>query len=246
MTTPLPDLVEEGRRVTKAARSAGVELALLGGVAVALCCPSAGRPPLAREYKDVDAVGRRSQRRPIEQLLTGLGYTGHTEFNALQETRLLFQDPLHERRLDVFLDRAELCHVIELGPRLAAADETLAPADLLLLKLQVVETNRKDLQDATALLTDHELTDDDRSGINLPYLTELVAADWGLWRTTTMVAERVADFARACEGFDGTAAVGRVRRLLDAFEAAPKSRGWRMRARLGERVRWYQLPEEGQ
>jgi hypothetical protein len=245
MTIPLPDLVEEGRRVAQAARSAGVELALLGGVAVSLRCPSARRPPLARDYKDVDAVGRGSERRTIDALLSGLGYTGHTEFNALQETRLLFQDPVHGRRLDVFLDRAELCHMIELAPRLAAAGETLAPADLLLLKLQVVETNHKDLQDATALLTDHELTDDD-SGINLPYLAGLVAADWGLWRTTTMVAQRVADFAQALEGFDGTTAVARVRRLLDAFEAVPKSRGWRMRARLGERMRWYELPEEGQ
>jgi hypothetical protein len=28
------------------------------------------------------------------------------------------------------------------------------------------------------------------------------------------------------------------------MEAEPKSRGWKMRAKIGERKRWYELPEE--
>jgi len=33
-------------------------------------------------------------------------------------------------------------------------------------------------------------------------------------------------------------------RLSQAMEAAPKSVRWKMRARVGEKVTWYELPEE--
>jgi hypothetical protein len=36
----------------------------------------------------------------------------------------------------------------------------------------------------------------------------------------------------------------RIGRLEEAIEQAPKSRGWKIRARVGERVRWYATPEE--
>ena len=36
----------------------------------------------------------------------------------------------------------------------------------------------------------------------------------------------------------------RLTELLRRIEEEPKSRGWRMRAKIGERKRWYELPEE--
>jgi uncharacterized OB-fold protein len=36
----------------------------------------------------------------------------------------------------------------------------------------------------------------------------------------------------------------RVRAVLRRIEEAPKSRGWKLRAKIGERKRWYELPEE--
>ena len=32
--------------------------------------------------------------------------------------------------------------------------------------------------------------------------------------------------------------------LLDAAASAPKSMKWKLRANVGDRVRWYELPEE--
>ena len=75
------------------------------------------------------------------------------------------------------------------------APETLSLADLLLTKLQVVETNRKDVVDIATLLSDHPLTQDE-SGINMGYIASLAASDWPWWRTISMVAERVSLFAR--------------------------------------------------
>jgi hypothetical protein len=38
--------------------------------------------------------------------------------------------------------------------------------------------------------------------------------------------------------------VARLQEVLDRIEAEPKSRGWKLRAKIGERKRWYELPEE--
>ena len=48
-------LQQAGSAAVQAANEAGVTLRLLGGVAVALRCPSArGAGPLARDYSDLD------------------------------------------------------------------------------------------------------------------------------------------------------------------------------------------------
>jgi hypothetical protein len=222
-----------------------VALRLTGGVAVALRCPSAAGPPLAREYKDIDVVTVGAGRDATAALLEELGYVPDREFNTLHGSRrLFFWDSVNERQLDVFVDQARLCHEIDFRSRLEADERTLSLADLLLMKLQVVETNEKDLIDVCAILGDHDLSSDE-SGVNSAYLASLAAGDWGLWRTLGMVAERGEEFARGLGGFDrGELVAGRLERLRDQLAAAPKSRGWKMRARVGERKRWYELPEE--
>jgi hypothetical protein len=114
---------------------------VLGGALL----PGASDPPLRRAYADIDVVGHANQRRRITELLARLGYEADTVFNATHGARrLFFWDKANGRQLDVFLDKVEMCHVIDLGRRLDVPGPALAPADLLLLKLQVVETNEKD------------------------------------------------------------------------------------------------------
>jgi hypothetical protein len=240
---PLADPLLEAQRIAGPAQEQGVALRFTGGVGVALACPSARRPPLARSYGDLDLVGRSRDHKAIVGLLEQLGYQGDRSFNALNShRRLLLHDPYNGRDVDVFVDEAELCHTIDLRRRVGEPGPALPTADLLLMKLQVVETTEKDLIDICALLCDHAMGGD---GIDLDYLVALTASDWGLWRTLTMVAARVAPFAHGLEGFDQAALVDdRAGQLIAALEAAPKSRGWRLRAKVGERKRWYELPEE--
>jgi hypothetical protein len=123
----------------------------------------------------------------------------------------------------------------------------LPPADLLLMKLQVVETNDKDFRDMAALLVDLPLADDDDDAIDVAYLSGLAGRDWGLWRTITMVARRLDSHAATLGDERIAHAVGeKVAILLERLESAPKTRGWRLRARLGDRVRWYELPDDGE
>lgn len=233
------DVVEEGRRVGQAARDAELSLRVLGGVGVALSCPSATQTGLRRTYGDLDLVGRRRDAKRITVFLGEQGYEADHEFNALQTAdRMLFWDRARQRQLDVFLDALDMCHRIDLSERLETPGPALAPADLLVCKLQVVEVNEKDLIDITTLLCDHAVD----ASLEADYVAGLTGADWGLWRTATN------GLARAREFIGTIPSLARARDNLNALAAriedAPKSRSWRMRARIGERKRWYRLPEE--
>jgi hypothetical protein len=240
---PLEALTDEVTRVLEAAEREGVTLRAVGGLAVYLLCPSARVPPLARSYKDLDLAGRRGDARPITDLLSSLGYEPAEEFNALHGHRqLYFWDPANGRQLDVFVERIILSHELEVGHRLELAPKTLPPADLLLSKLQVFEINERDLKDATALLADQPIAP---GGIDPRRVTDVLSSDWGWWRTCTGNLETVAGFADGLAGFEGRERVRRgVQELRRHIDDAPKSVRWKLRSILGERVRWYELPEE--
>ncbi len=242
---PLADPVAEGTRIAEAAAERGLPLRLAGGVAVAVLCPSSRRPPLRRSYGDIDLATRGSAKRETSALLESLGYTPDREFNTLHgHRRLYFFDEGNQRQVDVFVDEANLCHRIDLRARLDLVPLALPLADLTVMKLQVVETNEKDYLDLCAVFADHDLSDDE-SGVNRAYIAAVAGADWGLWRTLGMVAERSAQFARDLPGFNaGERVAARLERLRGDLEDAPKSRGWKLRARIGDRKRWYELPEE--
>jgi hypothetical protein len=239
---PDPDVVTEGRRVLAAARDAGLTVRLLGGVAVNV--RSRGLPPaLTREYKDLDFATTKKSSGDLQKLLRDLGYEPHVGFNAMNgKERLLFYDNPNERQVDVFVSSFRMCHEIPLEKRLGVDEHTVPLAELLLTKLQIIELNEKDVRDTVALLLEHDVTEDD-SGVNAPQFAALCCEDWGLSHTIThnlaSVRERVGAYA-----VDGGAIATRIDALLDRVECTPKSRSWRIRAKVGERKRWYELPEE--
>ena len=242
---PFADPVAEGRRIAETAAERGIPLRVLGGVAVAMLCPSSRQPPLAREYADSDLATTASGKDQVVGLLEALGYSGDREFNLLHgHRRLYFWDEHNQRQVDVFVDEANLCHRIDLKRNLEAVPLTLSLADLTVLKLQVVETNEKDYLDICAIFADHELTADD-GGINSTHIANLTVSDWGLWRTLGLVSEGSERFALELPGFAaGEVVAERLRRLRLVIEEVPKSRGWKLRALVGDRKRWYELPEE--
>lgn len=241
MTTddkPLADPVEEGSRLISLAAARGIEAKLFGGVAVAIRCEVAGHPALRRTYKDVDVATAREHKRDLERFLAAFGYVPVREFNALHgRTRLLFNDPVNDRPLDVIIDHFAMCHSLDLRPRLRLEGGTLPTADLLLMKLQVVETNERDLKDAVALLLDGD--------IDAGRVAAVLAADWGWWRTATETLGKVEGYAASIADPDLAASAAKeIERLRIQVDQAPKGLRWRTRSKIGDRVRWYELPEE--
>jgi hypothetical protein len=242
------DPLAEATRITETANREEIKLRVTGGVAVALLCDSARRPPLSRSYQDIDFAVRSRDSERVERMFVALGYEPEEEFNVLHgQRRLFFLDRTHDRQADVFLDRIEMCHQLELRDRLEQLEQTLTPADLLLSKLQVVETNNKDYLDMIALLADLPLTERDDRGIDLTRIREVCGSDWGWWKTATLVGARLHQFAQelcARHSEVDSAVIGHIGTLLDELEHMPKSRKWKLRARIGERVRWHELPED--
>jgi hypothetical protein len=246
MTAILPSIVDEGRRLVEAARGDSTTLALLGGVAVRLHASDIP-PALDRDYKDLDFAVPKGKGAHADKLLQASGYEPEVSFNAMNgNERLLFHDLDHGRQVDVFVGSFRMCHVIPLTARLDAEQSTVPLAELLLTKLQIVELNEKDVRDTLLLFYGHEVADHDDDAVNGQRIAELCAGDWGLWRTITANLERCHEML---SDYDLTEEARR--RISDRFGAAlqriedePKSRGWKLRAKIGERKRWYDLPEE--
>jgi hypothetical protein len=246
MSAILPDLVEEGERLLALARDQGITFVMLGGVAVRLHAPELPAS-LDREYKDLDFAVPKGGTGAAGKLLTAAGYEPEVMFNAMNsKERLLFHDTTHGRQVDVFVGAFRMCHEIPLSDRLTHGSDTVPLAELLLTKLQIIELNEKDIRDTVLLLHGHEIAEHDGDAVNGARIGELCASDWGLWRTITANLENTAAHVQNYDLTEPerTRVSGRLRQLLDRIEAAPKSRAWKLRARVGERKRWYDLPEE--
>jgi hypothetical protein len=246
VSAPLAEIADEAHRILAAAEQADVPLRLIGGLAV-LFHSDPLHPALERPYKDIDLATVKGQSRKVGDLMASLGYQPAKEFNALNgNRRLLFYDVPNERQVDVFVGTFEMCHVIPISDRIAIEEKTIPLAELLLTKMQVVELNEKDLTDIVALLHHHDVADHDDDAVNAEEVARLTADDWGLWRTTQMNIDRVRERAVTVGLSDEEhrQVMERLDALAAAIDAAPKSRGWRLRDRIGDRKRWYENPDE--
>ncbi len=247
MNEPCADVVEEGRRLITLAEQENLPLRLLGGVAVRLRGSGRGHPAFERPYADLDFAAAKGSSGRTASFFEAAGYVPHVAFNALQGSeRLLFFDDANRRQVDVFVGAFSMSHKIPLAERLELEPVSVPLAELLLTKLQIAELNEKDVRDALALLYEHPVGEEDGDTVNAARVAVLCAADWGLWRTITGNLE--ATLARldayALSADEKSTVAARAQALLDRIEAEPKSRAWRLRARIGERKRWYELPEE--
>ena len=238
---PLEDPLQESRRLVDSASSAGLVLRLLGGVAVCLQAPD-DQPLLPRKVGDIDVATKRDTKRAATDVLTRAGYAPDVHFNAFHGAhRLVFYDETNGRKLDVFMGDFSMCHVIPIADRLELEPLTVPLAELMLTKLQIVELTERDQRDIYNLIYHHDIDD-----LDAGYIAGLCARDWGLWRTTKATIERclanMGSYALAPAAASTIAE--RLKVLWKRIEDAPKTTKWKLRNRVGDRVRWYEEPEE--
>ena len=247
MSSPEDDPLPEAVTLVEGAARAGLPLRLLGGLGVRVLCPDF--PPRLRAGQDMDLACAGKGRRDVVGYLEKSGCVPDKMFNSLNGDRQMYFIAPSGRPVDVMVDRLVMCHTLDFRSSLGNCSLTLDPADLLLSKLQIIELNAKDVHDITHLLAGLPIAE--RSSepfINVGRFRELLGADWGWWRTSTgsleklpaLLAENPA-LVPANAQFDPLA---QAKQLLDVAAAAPKSMKWKLRAGVGDRVRWYELPEE--
>ena len=241
---PFEDTIEEAERVADAATKQGVGVKLLGGAGIHLHSPSSHHPPLRRKYGDLDYVIATRERKAALSFFPSLGYLANDRFNLMQgDRRLYFFDGTNGKQVDVFIDVIRMSHVIDLRGRLAHKGPCATPSDLLLSKLQIYEVNKKDLVDVTALILDHPIKGGDEDAIDAAYVARLACEDWGLCRTLQLNLEKLRHAVAELD-VDRDLVNSRIDEIWAAIEAQPKPLKWRMRAQVGDRLRWYELPEE--
>lgn len=230
-------LVDEALRLISAADTNGIVLRALGSVGVRLHCP-----PLLEEMdrkdrqpKDIDLVTRKQDRRALRDFFEQQGYeTDRDLLVAMEGTRYLFRNPARGVDVDVWVDVLDLCHRLDLNARMGGGP-SLTIEDLILSKLQIVELTPTDVDDLTSMLSTHDL----KGGSNNPeiidtdYLCSVLANDWGFWKTAT---DNLASLAGDLPP-KGQANVAELMRLIDEI---PKTMRWKIRARIGERMQWWQ------
>jgi len=245
VTKPHEDPIDESKRIAEAAKRKKVGLKLLGGAGIHAHSPSAHKAPLKRKYGDLDYAISKKDRKAVVELFRELGYEPNERFNLMNgDRRLYFYDPHNGRQVDIFIDVFRMSHDIDLRGRLEHDHPAVSPSDLLLSKLQIYEVNRKDLVDVAALMLDHTIearTHED--AIEAAYIARLAAADWGMYRTLQVNIERLRAMLEELE-IDRELVKARLDELWSAIDSEPKPLKWRVRAQVGDRVRWYELPEE--
>src|SRR5262249_48916514 len=141
------------------------------------------------------------------------------------------------------------CHRIPFKNRLNMDTPTICTTDLLLEKMQIVEINLKDFKDTIVLMLEHPLSLQQAGpkSIDVDYITGIMRQDWGFFYTFTSNLKRVPDYFSEFPSMgedQRDVAIHRIDTLLEAIEKAPKTLGWKMRAKIGTRARWYQEVSE--
>jgi hypothetical protein len=242
----------ELKHILKASEKAGILLRVIGSLAFQMHCPQFGylQAALGRAYTDIDFAAYRKQSTPIQGLLTSLGYTENREvFIGSEGMRAIFDKPEAGLHVDVFYEKLDFCHTIYWKDRLEVDSPTIPLAELLLEKMQIVKINEKDVIDTIMLLLEHPLGDSDMETINIQRVAKLCADDWGLWRTTTMNLDKVQKLAQGYEQLTAEQkqkVETQVKTALMRLESEPKPMAWKLRARVGDRVKWYKDVDEVQ
>ena len=242
---------DEARAVVDAARAEGLTVRLLGGLGVREHCRDLEL--CARDYSDIDLVGRAAESRRLATLLARFGYredyavagaTGNGQLQFVRPCRhgAKRRRPHDDDHIDVFLDTFRMDHTLALRDRLHLDPYTLAPADLLLTKLQVFRLTEKDARDIVTLLDAFAVDDPSAPAtIDAGAVARRCATDWGLFHDVATNLQRVGELLPGLALDDARQAHVRrgLARLTGALDDAPKSLRFRARARVGTRVAWH-------
>ena len=249
------NFVEEAQKIAKTAQASGLTLRVLGATAFRLHCPNHVKVHIAmqRTLSDIDFAAYGKDEEQIEKFFeNGLHFQSERRKAALTPGlfvgRHIYEDPHSGLHVDIFLDRLNMCHVVNFHNRLHVDSPTIPLAELTLEKVQIVTLNEKDIKDMLMLLAAHPVGDHDGETINGKYIAELLSKDWGFYYTTSLNLEKIRNglprYQHLFEPDDVTHIQEGITTLLGMIEGAPKSLKWKARAAIGPRVQWYNDVEE--
>ena len=249
--------LDESRRIVEEANRGGLVLRAMGGVGIRLHCldysefaSRMGRIANGgQEFSDLDFMSYKKQRDQMKGFFASLGYSKRraTLSTAASERQIYF----HQKGwffVDVFFDKLIVAnHPIDFRGRLEIDSPTITVTDLLLEKLQIVSFSEKDLKDTLLLLIAHDLKAGDvTDAVNVDRIARLLSDDWGFWYTVTSNLQGIKSLLPKLSGIseeERSKLLLKTESLLARIDSEAKTTGWKLRAVVGSKKRWYQPVE---
>lgn len=245
-------LHDEAVQIVIGAGEAGVTLRVVGSGGIRIHCsgPGEAMDRLGRPAKDIDFIVPKEDRKGMRQFLESRGYVVDRDLLvAMEGMRYSFTHKDSRIELDVFVERLEFNHTIEVRNRLDRHRYTIPLEELLLQKLQIVNLTVTDILDLSVVLATHPVVPEPAGDeeIDGQHIAALLAKDWGFHHTAVRNLQRVREAAGTAVdlGKQVTESIGeRVDLLVRLIEEHPKSMAWRLRAKVGERMQWWEDVDE--
>lgn len=246
------NFVDEARQLVDRAQAKGVFLRILGSTGFRIHSPNYINihEAMDRPLTDIDFMAYSKQDREMETFFKGEGYIPLVAALTpeLFASRRIYNHPTSNIHVDVFLDELSMCHTIRFKGRLEIDSPTIPLAELVLEKTQIVTLADKDIKDMLILLAAHPIGDGDHETINGKYIAGLLSKDWGFYYTTKLNLAKIRNslsvHGSLFSAEDQKNIPARIDQLMDMIETAPKSMGWKARAAIGPKVKWYNDVDE--
>ncbi|MBW2120954.1 MAG: hypothetical protein JRH07_03800 [Deltaproteobacteria bacterium] len=245
--------IEEAKACVREAQEKGIVIRIMGGMAIYLHSQEheelwkrLGR--LGKKvFTDIDYVSYGKYRAKLLKFFETRGFTINQRMLYLYGKARHIYYGSRIPMVEVFYDKLEMNHTILYAGRLEADSPTLPLAELLLQKIQMVHMNEKDVKDTIVLLRAHEVGDDDDDRINRKAVGERLLSDWGFYYTATSNLKKVRESLTGYDALDEqdvSVVDKRLGELLKYLEEGPKSVRWKLRAKLGTKVKWYNVIDD--
>ncbi|MDI6846922.1 MAG: hypothetical protein QMD23_02155 [Candidatus Bathyarchaeia archaeon] len=265
---PTEVFLRESQEIVEKAKEKGIILRILGGLGIAIHCQEhkefakkLGRVGTGvvkgQEYSDIDYVSYRKQREKIKELFDKIGYAKRrATLSTAASERQIYYHPKGWFYVDIFFDKLLVAnHPIDFRGRLELDHPTITVTDMLLEKIQMWEAfSIKDLKDCLLLLKAHDIKErGEKESIDASHIAKLLSQDWGFWYTATTNLKKLKKFVteldklgseveikpKQIEKKDREDIARKIENLLERIDKEPKSFGWKMRAKVGTKKRWY-------
>ncbi len=265
---PSEIFIQEAKRLVEEANKKGIILRIMGGLGIAIhseklrdFAVKLGRTGAGvvkgQEFTDIDFMSYGKQRDKVKEFFRENGYAKRrATLSSAASGRQIYYHPKGWFYVDVFFDKLLVAnHPIDFKGRLELDYPTITVTDMLLEKIQMWEAfSEKDLKDCLLLLKAHNVEEKrEKESIDASYIAKLLAKDWGFWYTATTNLKKLKRFVseidklgpeveinpKKIEKKDREEILAKIDTLLERIDKEPKSFGWKMRARVGTKKRWY-------
>ena len=243
-------MMAEAERIVAEGRKRDLHLRLLGALAFQFQCPKHVylTKKLGRVLSDIDFAAYGGERSEINKMMREFGYTDQPMITALfGHQRMIWDNKSNGMHTDIFYDKLEMNHVIPFAKRLEIDELTIPLADMLLEKMQIVHINEKDVIDTIMLLLEHPIGEETSKTIDVRHVAAMLSEDWGFYYTFTenlkKIQDRLPSFGELTDE-DRADISTKIQTVLKTIEDQPKTMGWKIRARVGAKKKWYREVED--